>query len=131
MRRDFAFSQEDTECLNALGKPWEAVAEGGVKWLIVRNFTLPFGYNQPAADVALRIPPTYPDTQIDMAYFCPSLALVSGKAIGQIQQVLTIEGRQYQQWSRHRTAANPWRPGLDSVCTHLLQVTTWLQREIG
>ena len=41
-----------------------------------------------------------------------------------------LDGKQYQQWSRHRTAANPWRPGLDNVGTHLIQVDSWLQREL-
>jgi hypothetical protein len=131
VRRDFVFSDEDTECLNARGLVWETLIEGGTKWLIVRAFPVPAGYNVRTADVALRIPPSYPDVQIDMAYFFPALSLVSGKSIKQIQQIVTIEAKQYQQWSRHRTSANPWRLGLDNVCTHLLQVTTWLEREIG
>lgn len=131
MRRDFVFGEEDTDCLNALGLVWEALIEGGTKWLIVRSFPVPAGYNYGTADVALRVPPSYPDVQIDMAYFFPALGLTSGKRINQIQQMITVEGKTYQQWSRHRTAANPWRLGLDNVCTHLLQVTTWLEREIG
>lgn len=131
LRRDFLFSEEDVDCLNAYHLTWETLVEGGTRWLIVRGFLVPAGYNQAAADVALRIPPTYPDTQIDMAYFSPTLLLTSGKLIRQTQVVVQIEGKGYQQWSRHRTAQNPWRPGLDSVCTHLLQVTTWLEREIG
>jgi len=77
----------------------------------------------------LRIPPSYPDDQIDMVYFYPALALTSGKAIGQLSP-LAFDGKQYQQWSRHRTAQNPWRPNLDNVCTHLLQVNNWLEREL-
>jgi len=80
------------------------------------------------ATAALKIPPSYPDDQIDMVYFSPALALTSGRGIAQLT-ALTFDGKQYQQWSRHRTAANPWRPGLDNVCTHLLQVDSWLERE--
>jgi hypothetical protein len=75
------------------------------------------------------MPPKYPDEQIDMVYFDPPLALQSGRGINNLS-LLTIDKAQYQQWSRHRTSANPWRPGLDNVCTHLLQVRTWLQREV-
>jgi hypothetical protein len=105
--------------------------DGGAKWLIVRGFPVPAGYNHSASDVALRIPPSYPDVDMDMAYFYPELLLSSGKVIKQTHVRIPIEGKQYQQWSRHRTRANPWRAGLDNVCTHLLQVTTWLCREIG
>ena len=129
MRRDFAFSEDDSDCLNAGGVPWETVIEAGTKWLILRAFSVPAGYNSVKADLALRIPPAYPDVQIDMAYFLPAL-MIPGKLIRQTQMMLMIGGKQYQQSSRHRTTANPWRPGLDSVCTHLLQVSTWLQREL-
>jgi E2/UBC family protein E len=81
------------------------------------------------AAAALRIKPSYPDDDIDMVYFHPALALTSGKSIGQLS-LLALDGKQYQQWSRHRTPANPWRPGLDNVCTHLLQVNNWLEREL-
>ena len=130
LRRDFKLPEEDVECLNDLGLTWETVMEGGTKWLIVRGYLIPRGYNHETADLALRIPPSYPDDQIDMVYFHPMLALTSGKAIRQLTP-LTIECKPYQQWSRHRTGANPWRPGLDGVGTHLLQVDDWLRRELN
>lgn len=130
MRREFALGEDDQDCLASIGLDWEAIIEGKTKWLILRNFPIPAGYNIAVADTALRIPPSYPDDQIDMVYFNPALALASGRPI----RALTphpLEGKQYQQWSRHRTPANPWRPGLDNIGTHLLQVDTWLRRELG
>lgn len=129
LRRAFQLPEEDVECLAARGFNWESVIEGGTKWLIIPGYPIPEGYNHRAADLALRIPPSYPDADIDMVYFSPALALASGKAIRQLT-VLRIDGKDYQQWSRHRTPANPWRPGLDNVCTHLLQADTWLGREL-
>lgn len=78
---------------------------------------------------ANRVKPSYPDDDIDMIYFYPPLALTNGKGIAQLSPI-TLDGKQYQQWSRHRTKENPWRPGLDSVCTHLLQADSWLEREL-
>jgi hypothetical protein len=129
MRRAFLLAEEDEECLAALGRPWEAVIENGAKWLIFPDYPIPESYNHRAAIAAIRIPPSYPDDQIDMVYFHPALALTNGKAIRQLTP-FTLDGKQYQQWSRHRTAANPWRPGLDNVGTHLLQVNSWLEREL-
>jgi len=128
-RRDFKLPAEDVESLDALRLPWDTIAENATKWLIIRGRLLPSGYNHGAADVALRIPPSYPDDQIDMAYFSPALSLASGKPIRQITSI-AIEGKTYQQWSRHRTSANPWRPGLDDIGSHLLQVDDWLRREV-
>ncbi len=129
MRRQFQLGEEDEECLAARGLVWEAIVENNTKWLIVHGYPAPEGYNHRTADAALRIPPSYPDDQIDMVYFCPALALTSGKAIGALTPT-ALDGKQYQQWSRHRTGANPWRPGIDSICTHLLQVDSWLEREL-
>jgi hypothetical protein len=122
-------TEEDEECLAARGLTWESVVESNAKWVIVPGYPVPEGYNHRAVCAALRIPPSYPDDQIDMVYFFPALALVNGRTINQLSQ-LALDGKQYQQWSRHRTGANPWRPGLDNVCTHLLQVDSWLQREL-
>jgi hypothetical protein len=130
MRRDFQLGEDDEECLAAVGISWDAVIENTTKWIIVRGYSVPAGYNHPQADAALRIPPSYPDDQIDMVYFLPALALSSGKVIPALTP-LVIEGKQYQQWSRHRTGENPWRPGLDNICTHLLQVGSWLERELA
>ncbi len=130
MRRHFQLSEEDEDSLTACGRPWEAVVENNAKWLIFPDYPIPDGYNSRTATAALRIPPSYPDDQIDMVYFCPALALTSGKGIAQLTP-LVVDGKPFQQWSRHRTAQNPWRPGLDSVCTHLLQVDSWLERELG
>lgn len=129
MRLTFQLAEEDEECLAARGQPWEAVIENNAKWLIFPEYPIPDGYNLRAASAALRIKPSYPDDDIDMVYFFPALALKSGRAIAQLTP-FALDGKQYQQWSRHRTGANPWRPGLDNVCTHLLQVDSWLEREL-
>jgi hypothetical protein len=100
-----------------------------VNWLIIYAYPIPDGYNVRTAMIALRLPPSYPDEQIDMVNFHPPLALTSGGAIGALS-THTIDGKNFQQWSRHRTKANPWRIGLDNVGTHMLQVNSWLLREL-
>lgn len=130
MRRQFQLPEEDEAGLNARGLLWETAIENNAKLLILPKYPIPGGYNVREAGAALRIPPSYPDDQIDMAYFFPALALANGKPIGQLT-MQPLDGKQYQQWSRHRTQQNPWRPGLDNICTHLLQVDSWLERELN
>lgn len=129
MRRAFQLAEEDEESLAALGRQWEAIIETQAKWLVFPDYPIPGGYNHPTAAAALRIPPSYPDDQIDMVYFHPALALTCGRGIARLTP-FTLDGKQFQQWSRHRTGANPWRPGLDNVCTHLLLVNSWLEKEL-
>jgi hypothetical protein len=65
-----------------------------------------------------------------MVWFEPALVLTSGRAIGALSSH-TIDGTTWQRWSRHRTAQNPWRPGVDDVSTHLGLVDDWLSREVA
>lgn len=128
MRRQFQLSEEDEACLTARSANWEAIIENKTKWVIIPNYSIPEGYNHRSASAALRISPSYPDDQIDMVYFYPALALTSGRAIQKLT-LCQIDGKQYQQWSRHRKSGE-WRPGIDNICTHMLQVDDWLQKEL-
>jgi hypothetical protein len=134
MRREFQLGEEDEECLQARGLPWEAVVEKApdgknVKWIIFHGYPIPEGYNHRQANAVIRLGPSYPDDDIDMVYFSPELALTGGRGIKNLS-LCTVDGKQYQQWSRHRTKANPWRPGVDNICSHMLQVDDWLRREL-
>ncbi len=129
-RREFALPPSEVESLDTRHPGWEAIRNGSVNWLIVSEFRLPVGYTAATAQVALRIEPGYPDTQIDMAYFFPPLRRQDGKTIPATESTETIDGKTFQRWSRHRTGENPWRPGVDDVSTHLAQMNHWLAREI-
>jgi len=130
LRREFDLPDDDAEHLDARGLPWETLREGNALWLLVHEFPVPAGYSHRLVTVALQIPGDYPTAEINMAYFAPDLALESGRSIRQIQARATVRGVSYQRWSRHRTPQNPWRPGLDSVATHLALVEEWLRREV-
>ncbi|HRG56107.1 MAG TPA: E2/UBC family protein, partial [Lacunisphaera sp.] len=72
-------------------------------------------------------PPSYPTAGLDMAYFYPTLARADGKAIGQAQCMQSIDGKQWQRWSRHYT----WLPGVHSVSTHIVLIHRWLEAALA
>src|SRR5438128_2125628 len=94
----------------------EEYAKAGKPVPAARHYKLHVGYDCATVSVALLIPPGYPDTQIDMVYFFPGLT--NGRPINAVS-AHALDGKTWQRWSRHRTAQNPWRPGLDGVGTHL------------
>src|SRR5207244_427442 len=96
---------------------------------IIYGHTVPVGYNVRTVDLALRIAPDYPTAQIDMVYFSPGLSRADGKGINGLS-AQRLDGRDFQQWSRHRTGQNPWRPGEDDLQTHMLLVEHWLMHEL-
>ncbi len=115
--------------LDLLHPVWADFRDGTTKGMLLGQFVVPTGYTVNATLVALRIEPAYPDTQIDMAYFFPALCRQDEKPIPATGTAEVIDGKTFQRWSRHRTAENPWRPGIDDVSTHLAQVQHWFLRE--
>jgi hypothetical protein len=132
MRREFVLPEKDVLHLESLGLPWETIGspQQGGGYVLIHDFPAPPGYNVATTAVALRIEPLYPDVQIDMAYFQPSLSRTDGKGIAALAEQ-PIDGRSFQRWSRHRTSANPWRPGIDCLASHLGQVEHWLTNELA
>jgi hypothetical protein len=128
MRRQFNLPERDTLYLNTLGLPWETIGTQGVGHVLISDFPMPAGYTETTVTVALQIDVGYDDTQIDMAYFFPPIARSDGKVIGALATKV-IDGKTFQRWSRHRTSANPWRPGEDYLGTHMALVEEWLTRE--
>lgn len=128
LRRDFSLPQEDIEFLDNLGVPWEAIGNQPSMWVLIKDYPIPEGYNVAKAEVALLITPTYPATEIDMAYFMPPLIKNSGRTIKNLLEQ-ALDGRKFQGWSRHRKVGE-WRPGVDSIQTHLCLVDNWLIRDL-
>jgi hypothetical protein len=130
MRRQFELPAADVEYLDVRGFQWETVVEGGGRWLIVCNFPVPVGYHQhPTAVAAIQIANGYPDAALDMVYFTPFITRVDGGAIGATDSRLTLDGKEWQRWSRHYTSENPWRVGEDDLSGHIQLIEDWLARE--
>lgn len=130
-RMDFSLLEKDATYLNALGLTWETYVENTRRWLIIRNYALPEGYNQTSVDIAIDVPASYPDAAIDMFYCRPPLQLTSGASIPQTSCSVPIDGSSFQQWSRHLNGRTRWNPAFDSVITHLAVVEESILREVG
>jgi hypothetical protein len=128
-RRDFSLPQEDAIWLEGLRLHYDLMAEGGVLRVVVHDYPLPGGYNLSTVAVSLRVDSGYPDTQIDMVYFFPDVVRQDGRPIA-AACTEGFGGKPWQRWSRHRTPANPWRPGIDNLSTHFALIDYWLAREL-
>ena len=128
-RRDFDLPKDDLDWLLASGRRFELVAEGGVLRVVLYGFPVPHGYNHSEVDLNVRIDSGYPDTQIDMVYVYPALQRSDGREIAALAHD-QFDGKHWQRWSRHRTPANPWRPGVDNLATHFGLVEEWFTREL-
>ena len=129
LRREVQLPAHDVAFLDSLGLAWETITDGNLMWLLIYEFDVPSGYNHTRVSVGLQLSTSYPDAQIDMVYFLPHLARTDGRPIGALSGH-PLQGKTWQRWSRHRTGSNPWRPGVDSLETHMLLVDEWLCREL-
>lgn len=130
-RREFVLLEKDEAYLNERSLHWETFSEGGRRWLLLRNYILPEGYNHSVVDIAVDVPPSYPRAEIDMFHCFPHLTLKSGAAIGETSGRTAIAGQTFQQWSRHLNGQTRWNPATDSVMTHLAVIETALLKEVG
>ncbi|MDO9399672.1 MAG: E2/UBC family protein [bacterium] len=127
-QRDFTLLEEDEEFLNGLCLNWEAIIENNIKWVFIHEYPVPKGYNHLKVTIAIRMLAGYPQSQLDMVYINPPLARIDAQPVSALS-LMTLKELQFQQWSRHRTGQNGWRPGLDNLSTHVSLVPYWLERE--
>ncbi|RYY80281.1 MAG: prokaryotic E2 family E [Moraxellaceae bacterium] len=130
LQKTFELLDTDYDHLNQMNLPWETVISNGQRWLLIHNYNIPDGYNAKEISLALEIPHTYPQAQIDMFYVLPALNLQTGQPIGCTETTTDINGKGYQRWSRHRGANSTWNPTLDNVRTHLALVEGALIKEV-
>lgn len=128
LRKEFDLLEEDEAYLSSLGLPWETAKLSNQNWVLIHNYPLPEGYNVPTASMAIRMIAGYPTAQLDMVYFYPSLIRADGLPIGALTNY-SLDGKTYQQWSRHRTSVNPWRSDIDNLGTHIPLADFWLSNE--
>ncbi|TBY54415.1 hypothetical protein E0H59_13005 [Rhizobium leguminosarum bv. viciae] len=129
--RDFALLEPDESYLDDLGLQWEIRVSDGNRWLVIKDFPLPDAYTAGSTTLALLVPPTYPQAEIDMFYCYPPVVRSSGASIPNTEATQAIGGLNFQRWSRHRGAIVPWNPLRDNVVTHLALVESALVREVG
>ena len=128
LRRHFPLNDEDTQFLNDYGCPWETISDGS-QWVLLHEFMTAEGYNHQHVTAAIRLETGYPASQLDMVYFYPALQRIDGRPIGATSATQLIEGKEFQRWSRHRTAENPWTLGQDNLESHVVLIEDWLARE--
>ncbi len=76
----------------------------GQRWVLVYGERVPAGYNCAEVDVAIMMTSGYPPGALDMAYFNPPLIGANGIVPRSSEGRITIDGKAWQGWSRHRTS---------------------------
>lgn len=128
LRRHFNLLADDEVFLHQYGLPWETIVDGS-QWVLIHDFPTHEEYNNPKASIAVRLERGYPQTALDMVYVYPGLERKDKKPIPQTSTNQRLDDKVWQRWSRHRSNQNPWRPGQDSLETHVYLIEDWFSRE--
>lgn len=129
-RRKFDLLAVDHTYLDNLGLRWETTIEGAQRWLVISDYPVAPGYQVSAVQLALLIPATYPQAQIDMFHVFPPLVKNDRGAIPNLMEQ-SIGGVTFQTWSRHRGQGSKWNPRRDNAVTHLALVESAIAKEVG
>lgn len=127
---NFEVLPNDRDYLSHAFKKFRTTIENGRRWLIVEDYQLPDGYNHNTVALAVEIPIGYPQAQLDMFYTYPAVQLLTGQQPDRTEHRETIEGKNYQRWSRHRGQTSMWNPAVDSIITHFALIEEAIVREV-
>lgn len=101
---------------------WEVLGGGG---LLIRDYSLPEGYDLDKTNLMIRIPADYPAGPLDMFYLQPAISRKDGRLIGALAEEEHFS-QKWQRWSRHYE----WKPGEHCIATHFAYIKNALQYEL-
>lgn len=104
----------DLAYLSGLAVECQVELESGMTCVVLRSWPLPLGFNHPAADLLVRLSPTYPDVPPDMWWFSPAVYASGGTELPNTSVYEDHLGRRWQRWSRH-LRPDQWRSGVDGL----------------
>jgi len=119
----------DTKYLAERAVNHSITTEANMTCVVVRDYSLPRGFDRPHSDLLLRFNAGYPDVAPDMWWFDPPLRRVDGQQIPATEVIERHLGRSWQRWSRHLVAGQ-WRSGVDGVKSFLAMVRRELERSV-
>ena len=118
---------EDIAFLTERGIAYRVTSEAGMTCVVFPNWSLPPGFDRPAADLLLRLSTGYPDVPPDMWWFDPAVRLASGAALPATEVLEQHVGRTWQRWSRHFNGGQ-WQSGIDGLESYLALIRQDLER---
>jgi hypothetical protein len=119
--------QSDAACLADRGVEYSVAIEANMTCVVLRNYSLPAGYDRSHSDLLLRLSPGFPDVQPDMWGFNPPIHLADGRTVAATSVTEHHLGQRWQRWSRHFVPGQ-WRSGTDSIESFLALIRKELER---
>lgn len=131
-RRDFYLPDEDSQFLDNLGLVWEAIQDGNARGVVLYDFLMPVPFRPDALNMKFNIPLDYTGgAALDMFFTDQHVTRSDGKGIERLTESNVFDNKKWWQWSRHYPKNTKWRPGINSLATHISYVQHILNQEAG
>lgn len=130
LRRDFHLSEEDVQYLDGLGLEWEAIQEGNARGVVLYGFLMPSPFQPEKLNLKIKMPSEYTSgAALDMFFTDVQVTRTDGKEIKKLTESNVFDGKKWWQWSRHYPDNVKWRPGVNTLATHLSYIQHVLDEE--
>lgn len=130
LRRDFYLSEEDVQYLDGLGLEWAAIQENNTRGVILYGFLMPSPFQPEKLNLKIKIPQDYNGgAALDMFFTDAHVTRTDGKGIERLTESGVFDGKKWWQWSRHYPDNAKWRPGVNTLTTHLSYIQHVLDAE--
>ena len=123
--------EDDELYLKEKGYSYECRQDpGGQVYVVIKDYTLPPGYTGDKVDLLVIIPAGYPTAQMDMFWVYPEIRFYHNNSYPNAADCFEDRiGLRWQRFSRHYSPKYPWRPGVDSLSSHLIMVQKSLEEK--
>jgi len=130
LRKDFYLPEEDIQYLDGLGKKWEVIQEGNARAVVLYSFFMPQPFQPEKVNLKIKMPQDYSSgAALDMFFTDAPITRTDGKGIERLTESAIFDGKKWWQWSRHYPQGTRWRPGINTLATHISYVHHILDKE--
>jgi len=130
LRRDFHLPEEDVQFLDGLDLEWEAIQEANARGVVLYGFLMPQPFQPEKLNLKIKIPQYYTSgAALDMFFTDVHVTRTDKKGIEQLTESTSFDGKKWWQWSRHYPKSAKWRPGINTLITHISYVLHILDKE--
>ena len=132
LRREYFLPEEDVQFLDSLGLEWEAIQDGNARAVVLYGFLMPQPFQPELLNLKIKVPQDYTSgAALDMFFTDINVTRTDGKVIPRITESTVFDGKKWWQWSRHYPRNTTWRPGINTLATHISYVYHILEQEAG
>ena len=129
-RRDFHLPEEDIQYLDGLGLEWEAIQEGNTRGVVLYGFHMPQPFQPERLNLKIMMSQDYTSgAALDMFFTDAQVTRSDGKEIDRLTESHHFNSRKWWQWSRHYPQNATWRPGVNTLATHISYIQHILDEE--